>query len=294
MTDTSKKPPLRRLRYALETVLVYSLYGFFRLLPIKAASALGGWICRSIGPHLPSSAVARKNLAQVFPEKSAIEREKIVAGMWDNLGRVLAEYAHLHHIWDHVELAGKENLEEARAGGGPVMFFAAHLANWEICSIGVKKAGFNVYPVYRRPNNPGVEGLLRYARGTGSVGLIAKGASGAREMLTVLKNKGALGIMMDQKLNEGLAIPFFRRPAMTAPAIASFALRFECPVYPVRIERLGGVRFKITVYPRLEIPRSGDKEQETRAILTEINRQFENWIRERPEQWLWIHRRWPD
>jgi KDO2-lipid IV(A) lauroyltransferase len=81
---------------------------------------------------------------------------------------------------------------------------------------------------------------------------------------------------------------------MTAPAIASFALRFECPVYPVRIERLGGVRFKITVYPRLEIPRSGDKEQETRAILTEINRQFENWIRERPEQWLWIHRRWPD
>ncbi|MCE9507278.1 MAG: lauroyl acyltransferase [Alphaproteobacteria bacterium] len=294
MTDTQKKPLLRRLRYALETVLVYILYAFFRLLPIRAASGFSGWICRSIGPHLPSSAVARKNLARVFPGKSADEREKIVAGMWDNLGRVLAEYAHLHRIWDYVELAGKENLDKARAGGGPVMFFAAHLANWEICSIGVKRAGFNVYPVYRRPNNPGVEGLLRYARGTGSVGLIAKGAAGAREMLTVLKNKGALGIMMDQKLNEGMAISFFGRPAMTAPAIASFALRFECQVLPVRIERLGGVRFKITVYPRLEIPRSGDKEQDTRAILTEINRQFENWIRERPEQWLWIHRRWPD
>jgi KDO2-lipid IV(A) lauroyltransferase len=289
-----KKPLLRRLRYALETALVYVLYVFFRLLPIKAASNLGGWICRRIGPYLPSSAVARKNLAQVFPEKNTAEREKIVAGMWDNLGRVLAEYAHLHHIWDYVEMEGKEHLDAARESGGPVMFFAAHLANWEICSIGVKKAGLSVYPVYRRPNNPGVEALLRHARGTGSVGLIAKGAAGAREMLTVLRSKGALGIMMDQKLNEGMAIPFFGRPAMTAPAVASFALRFECPVYPVRIERLGGIRFKITVYPQLEISHSGDRAQDTHAILTEINRQFENWIRERPEQWLWIHRRWPD
>jgi len=293
MTD-APRAVLRRLRYALETVLVYTLYLFFRLLPIKAASGFGGMICRNIGPHLPSSAVARRNLARVFPEKSEEEREKIVAGMWDNLGRVLAEYPHLHHIWDYVELQGAEHLAEARRSGKASIFFAAHLANWEICAIGVKKAGLEMYPVYRRPNNPGVEGLLRHARGAGSVGLIAKGAEGAREMLSVLKNKGALGIMMDQKLNEGMAIPFFGRPAMTAPAIASFALRFQCQVYPVQIERRGGVRFKITIHPPLEIPRSGDKEQDTRAILTEVNRQFENWIQQRPEQWLWIHRRWPD
>jgi KDO2-lipid IV(A) lauroyltransferase len=288
------RPFSRRLRYALETVLVYVLYLFFRLLPIRAASACGGMICRTLGPHLPSSETARRNLARVFPEKSAEEREKIVAASWDNLGRTLAEYAHLHHIWDYVELEGAEHLATARACGKAPIFFAAHLANWEICAICVKRAGLEVYPVYRRPNNPGVEGLLRHARGTGATGLIAKGAAGAREMLAVLKNKGALGIMMDQKLNEGMAIPFFGRPAMTAPAIASFALRFQSPVYPVQIERLGGVRFKITIHPPLSLTPSGDKEQDTRAILTEINRQFENWIRKRPEQWLWIHRRWPD
>jgi KDO2-lipid IV(A) lauroyltransferase len=119
-----------------------------------------------------------------------------------------------------------------------------------------------------------------------------KARQGAREMLSVLKKNGVLGILMDQKLNEGVAIPFFGRDAMTAPAIALFALKFGCPVYPTRVERLNGCRFKMTIYPALETPRSGNQEQDTRTMLVEINRLLETWIRERPEQWLWIHRRW--
>ncbi len=289
-----KLPFRRRMRYAFETVIVYVVYSFFRLLSLDAASGLGGRIGRWVGPHLNSSAIARRNLAAVFPEKSTEEHEKILLGMWDNLGRVAAEYPHLHRIWDRVEMAGAEHVDAVRRSGKPSIFFAGHLANWEIPPIAAKKAGLDFNLVYRKPNNPGVDSLLRHARNSGASGQIKKGAEGARAMIAVLRKNGLLGIMMDQKLNEGMAIPFFGRDAMTAPAIASFALKFDCPVYPVRIERLPGGRFKMTILPPLDLVRSGDKELDTRNLLVEINRLFESWIRARPEQWLWIHRRWPD
>jgi len=294
MTD-ARLPLARRLRYALETGLVYVLYSFFHALPVETASSLGGKIARRFGPRLRSSAVARRNLVLAFPSLGAAEREKIVAGMWDNLGRVMAEYAHLRRLQNRVEIAGAEHLENVRDSGRPAIFFGGHLANWEVGTVAAKDAGLDMHLVYRRPNNPGAGWLLRHARGAGASAQIAKGAEGARGMLAVLKNNGALAVLMDQKLNEGMAVPFFGRDAMTATAVASFALRFEkCPVYPVRVERLGGCRFKMTICPALDIRRSGDKERDMLAILTEINRHLESWIRARPEQWLWIHRRWPD
>lgn len=288
------RPLPRRLRYAAETILVYVVYTLFRLLPLDAASGLGGWLGRHIGPHLGISRVARRNIAQAFPEKNADEQEKILTGMWDNLGRVTAEYPHLHRIWDRVTLDGGTYLKDVLQNKKPVIFFAGHLANWEICAIAAKKSGIDLHLVYRKPNNPGVDSLLRHARESGAAGHIEKGGSGAREILHILKNNGAVGILIDQKLNEGLPIPFFGRDAMTAPAIAHFAMRFDCTVYPAQVERLQGAHFKMTVFPPLTLPQTGDKELDTRMILTDINAQLEKWIRTRPDQWLWIHRRWPD
>ncbi len=285
-------PSGKRLRYALETLCAYMAYGIFRLLPLDTASAAGGWIGRHIGPLLPPTETARQNLAMAFPEKSTEEREKIILGMWDNLGRVGAEYAHLHHIWERVTFDGKEILSTVQRSGKPAIFCGAHLANWEVCPISAKKHGVDISLVYRKPNNPGVDSLLRHARDSGAVEHIQKGAAGARGMLTVLKKNGVLGVLIDQKLNEGIPVPFFGRDAMTAPALAHFALRFMCPVYPIRIERLEGCRFKITIYPALKTPSTSDQEKDTHEMLMEINRLLESWIRERPEQWLWIHRRW--
>ena len=283
---------MRRGRYALETIAAYAVYGIFRVMPLDAASAAGGWVGRHIGPHLSSSETARENLATAFPEKDTAAREKIVLGMWDNLGRVAAEYAHLYRIWERVDFQGVEMLSAVRDSGKPAIFCAAHLANWEVGAIAAKKHGVDISLVYRKPNNPGVDSLLRHARDSGASSHIQKGSAGAREMLAVLKRNGVLGVLIDQKLNEGMAIPFFGREAMTAPALAHFALRYGCPVYPTRIERVDGCHFKMTLYPALETLRTGDQEQDTRAMLVEINRQLESWIRERPEQWLWIHRRW--
>ena len=99
---------------------------------------------------------------------------------------------------------------------------------------------------------------------------------------------------MDQKLNSGIPVPFFGRDAMTAPAVATFALRYDCPVWPVRVERLAGASFRVTVHPKLAMPEQGTREERIHAITVAINRTLEDWIRERPEQWLWLHRRWPD
>jgi KDO2-lipid IV(A) lauroyltransferase len=287
-------PPARRARYALEAALVFIAYCFFSLFPLGMASATGGFILRRIGPHLPVTAVARRNLSRAFPEKGAAELEKIVTGMWENIGRVIGEYPHLSRLWRRVELEGKEFLSTAAGSGKSAIFCGGHFANWEINAIAAKNAGIDLHLVYRRPNNPYVDGLLRHVRSSGVSGHIAKGAEGARAMLSVLKKNGSLGILADQKLNEGIPVPFFGREAMTATAIAAFALKFDCPVYPVRIERRKGAHFKMTVFPALNLPQTGDKEKDTRAMLVEMNRLFEEWIRARPEQWLWIHRRWPD
>lgn len=296
MTPRKKRriPLSRRLRYALETAAVYAVYGVFRIMPLETASNAGGSLLKKIGPRMGISRVARKNLDRAFPEKTPEEKEKILFGMWENLGRTIAEYPHLRDIAPNIEVAGTEHIHAAKTSGKPAILFSGHLANWEVGAVGVKKNGLSTHLVYRKPNNPGIDGLLRRARDSGAAGHIRKGREGAREIVSVLRDRGAVGMLVDQKLNEGIPIPFFGHDAMTAHAIAHFALRFGCTLYPSRVERLNGTRFRLTILPPLTIKETGDKEADIRRIMTDINALLEGWIRERPEQWLWIHRRWPD
>jgi KDO2-lipid IV(A) lauroyltransferase len=101
-----------------------------------------------------------------------------------------------------------------------------------------------------------------------------------------------LGLLVDQKMNDGIEVPFFGRPAMTAPALASFALRFRCPVIPARILRLGPGRFRIIWEPDLALPDSGDRPRDVAAFMAEVNATVERWVRAEPQSWLWLHRRW--
>jgi KDO2-lipid IV(A) lauroyltransferase len=283
----------KKIRYAWLTALAYLIYGFFYIFPTEAASSLGGWLMERIGPLMKHDKTARANLVAAFPEKNQGEIEAVLRGMWNNLGRVIAEYPHLHGIWRNVEFPGVNYYAEAAKNGGPCIFFGGHIANWEVQPIGAKQSGLDLHIVYRKPNNPWVDGLLRHARGAASDSHIVKGSEGAREILSVLRKGGAVGMLVDQKLNEGIPVPFFGRDAMTVEAIAHFALKFGCPLYPTYIERLGGATFRLNTLPPLVISKTGDKEADVRAVMVEINRLLESWIRQRPEQWLWVHNRWP-
>ena len=292
-------PLTHYLFHPLQAGAAVVVYTLFRILPLDAASALGGWMSRTVGPHLGISSRAVKNLAAAFPEKSPAEIAAIVRGMWDNLGRVAAEYPHLSEINVYgpdsiVETIDEENLDLLLEGGRPGIFFSAHIGNWEILSLGATQRGVSLDRVYREANNRLVEWLYQHGRAAVEGALIPKGPSGARELLKSIKKGRHLAMLVDQKMNDGIPVPFFGRDAMTAPALAELALRYDCPVVPARIKRLKGARFQMTVYPPLELVRTGDHKADVAANMAQVNALIEEWVRDAPEQWLWLHNRWPD
>ena len=290
---------IKALRRTLETALVWGSFAAFGWLSIERASRLGGFVGRTLGPRLPVSRRARDNLRRAFPDKEGTEIEGIVRAMWDNLGRVAAEYPHLGKIEcyaedGHVEVVGTEILDQLGEEGASCIFFGGHLANWEIVPLGAAQRGLVVNYIYRRPNNPGVERIVRAARAPGGGVQAPKGRRGARQVNAALRDGGHLGILIDQKFNEGIAVPFFGRDAMTAPALATLYRLHGCRVVPVRVERLGGPRFRLTIYPPLDMPAREAEGGDAYSIMCCVNAILEGWIRERPEQWMWLHRRWPD
>ncbi len=290
---------LRRLRHATEAGFILACYWLLGLLPLDAASALGGWAGRTLGPRLRLSDRARANLRRFMPELGEAGIERTVVEMWDNLGRLAAEYPHLDDIGSigadpRVELVGAEHVKAAAEAGRRVIFFGAHLANWELGALMTTRFGHPLHAVYREANNRYVEALIRARRGGSAAGLIPKGKKGARMAMEVLRHGEWLGMLLDQKMNDGMPVPFFGTDAMTAPALASLALKYDCDVLGARLERLDGVRFRMTINPPLAMPDTGDKTADQMAIMRAVNAEMERWIRARPGQWLWLHRRWPD
>ena len=302
MADTPLAPDRRaervRWAYRVEAWVAAIAVGALSVLPVDWASALGGALARWIGPHSGVSKRARANLRAALPELGEARIEAIIRGMWDNLGRVVFEYPHLAKIKvfagdGRVDVRGLDHLEQALAGKRRVIMFSGHLGNWEVAALAGGQYGLDIAQIYRAANNPHIDRMLRRLRGDPGE-LIPKGAVASRRAVAALRRGAHLSLLADQKLNDGIAVPFFGREAMTAPALAMLALRFECDVLPVRVERLRGAHFRLTVHPPLPLPNSGDRDADTLALMTEVNRTLESWIRERPEQWFWLHHRWPD
>jgi KDO2-lipid IV(A) lauroyltransferase len=273
-------------------------FGAFGLLPLDWASAIGGALARTIGPRLAISKRARLNIRRALPELADHEIAKTIAQMWDNLGRVAAEYPHLRQIrvfepGGRVETHGFEHMDRAVAAGRRMIIFSGHIANWEIGMLAAVQYGAEVAQIYRAANNPLIDRMITRFRSIGGE-LIPKGTLAARRAIAVLRRGAHVTMLADQKMNDGIPVPFFGRPAMTASALAALALRFDCDVLPARVERLGGARFRLTVFPPLPLPRSGDHHADVATLMTRVNQTLEGWIRDRPQEWFWVHRRWPD
>ncbi|MBT3915279.1 MAG: lauroyl acyltransferase [Rhodospirillaceae bacterium] len=286
------------IAHPTEAALAWALNAFFAMLPVDGASALGGWMGRMIGPKLRVSNNARRSLARVFPELSAPEIENIVLRMWDNLGRTAGEHPHLARFDPYrkdsrVEVVGLEHLELLN-DGAPALFFGGHIANWEISPLAGTKRGLTIHLVYRRANNPFFDRLVQKGREAMGGKLFPKGAEGSKDILRALKKGEHLAMLVDQKMNDGISVPFLGQHAMTAPALGQLAYRYNCHVLPVQVERLGGANFQLTLHPPLELPDSGDKQKDIETLMVTVNEQLGEWIKQRPEQWLWVHNRWPN
>ena len=290
---------IRTVRHACEAAAVYVFFALLGALPVGWASALGAVLGGLIGPLLPVHRRGLDNLARSLPELSPSEIRRCARRMWRHLGRVAAEHPHLHRFsvdasGGRVELVGRAHLDEAKRSSTGGIFFSGHIGNWEIAARAPEQTGVPLTSIYRAANNPIVDRLIERNRGAIVQRRVPKGADGAREIVRALSAGQHAALLVDQKFNIGIPVPFFGRDAMTAPAVATLALKYECPVWPVQVERLGGANFRVTVYPKLAMPQEGTREERILAIMTTVNRILEDWIRERPEQWLWLHRRWPD
>ena len=288
-----------RLRYGAEAALFFAFMGLFRILPVDAASALGGFIGRQILARTSVTRRARDNLIAAYPKMSAAERNAVIKEMWDNLGRTAAEYAHLDAFRirgdnPRIEVLHEERIASARAAGKGVIFLSGHFANWEIMPITAADYGLEGGTVYRPVNNPYVDRWMARQRTlNGPREVISKGAHGTRRIFTLLRGGKCIFLLADQKTNEGIPADFFGRMAMTTPAPAVLALKMGAVLLPASNERVNGAHFRVTVHEPIAFDATGDHDRDVLALTQKINDTVEAAVRAKPSQWLWIHRRWP-
>ena len=249
--------------------------------------------------------LALANLAAAFPDKSEAERRRILSGVWDNLARTVAELPSVSKmilkdpsdptrgLTDRVEVVGEEWLLQLRDDGQTGLAFLAHLGNWELLAPFIASYGERLVTLYRTPHNRAVAENLARWRGD-VVDLVESGPGAAMKVANVMRTGRHFAMLSDQRLNSGPEVPFFGRPAPTNPIVARFARQFDCPVIGVRCIRLPGARFRIEVTKPLDLPRDDEGKVDVVETTAQITSVIEGWVREHPEQWLWLHDRWGD
>lgn len=275
--------------------LMHLLTGFFSILPLDTASALGGWLGRALGPLTHLHRRAREQLQTIFPALTAPEIQQTLRMMWDNLGRTFAEYPHLPQIGrERAPIENRANFTREDIQKSAAIFIAGHFANWEVSAAALyAQYGTPLDLVYRAPNNARIDRLLNHHRTLGGIlTSMPKSRSGMRAIVGALTHGRKVGILIDQKYNEGVAVPFFGRPAMTTTAFAQLGQKFNCPVYPAQVIRTRGAHFKIVIYPALNLIADDGAPLPLENIAAAANAMLESWMREHPDQWLWVHRRW--
>lgn len=287
-------------QHRLEATFMHGLFSLFDLIGVDRASGFMGGAMRMIGPLVrPVHKRGLANLRLVFPDKDEDELETILKRVWENLGRTLGEYPHLDCFrpfeeGGRVEIENESRLRELADRGRPVVFVSGHLANWEIMAITLYRTGLKTAVVYRAANNPLVdERIIEIRADVMSRYLIPKGKRGGRQLLAAMKDGLSLCMLTDQKLNDGIAVPFMGHDAMTATAAARMALKFDAPVVPLSIRRTGGAHFCMTVHEPLMFEATGEAGPDGDRLTAKINEALGDIIMNNPGQWLWLHRRWP-
>lgn len=260
-----------------------------------ASNILGG-IARTIGPRLWLSQRARKNIRHIWPDAMPQKVEEILVGCWDNFSRVSNDYWSLDKIRAdqdrRIEIVGAEHLKVLRDSGKSGILFSGHMANWEMVTLAARQHDLPLTVVYRPFNNPLIDARVRDWQRSSGVELIMKGREGARRLTQVLKGDGHTIMLVDVRMNDGIKVPFLGVEAMTPAAPAALALKYGAVLVPIRVERTGPANFRVTVEEPTPPLDTGNRNADILATTTWMNDRLSAWIKDRPEQWIWFHRRW--
>jgi Kdo2-lipid IVA lauroyltransferase/acyltransferase len=268
--------------------------------PVKTAN-LFGRTARMVGPVMREQRIGRANLTAAFPEKSSAEINTILAGVWDNLGRITAEFAHLDHIWDYdpprpsrIETSPRtiELFTQLQNDGKPALIFASHLGNWELPALAAVAHGLDATILYRRPNIAAVDRAIHELRAVKMGTLVPAGPDAPLKLAQALQNGHHVAMLVDQYLTKGVEVTFFGRKTKANPMLARLLRQIECPIHGVRIIRLPGHRFRAELSEEVKPARDAAGQIDVQGTMQAITSVLEGWIREYPDQWLWLHRRW--
>ena len=295
---------LRRLGNAVIGFLTVHILRAIRLINVGTMANFSGGLMRRIGPWLPEHRIGRANLVAAFPEKSPAEIERILRGVWDNLGRVGAEFAHIDRLWDYEREHGRGRIMDSdeseaialrlRDDGKPALIFAAHLGNWELAAVGAHSYGVDTTVVYRRPNIPAVSEAVSDMR-SGCMGtLVQTSLQAPFQLADALRRGSHVAMLVDQYMVGGVPVTFFGRRTRANALIARLARNIECPIHGIRVVRYRGDRFQLKLTEAIEPPRDAEGKIDVERTMQVITDVVEGWVREHPEQWLWLHRRWRD
>lgn len=281
--------------------LVRAVFAFARAIGPERSAAIGAGLARTVGPLLGAHRTALANIRAAYPEKPEAEVRALARAAWENLGRTGAEYPHLASLFDfdpdspvpgRTEVEGIDHFLALRDDGRPGLIFSAHLANWELPAICAARFGLDATAVFRAPNDPAIAQVLHEIR-SGTMGNLEAARQGAAfAMQGALEKGGHLGMLIDQHFTRGVKVTFMGRPAFVNPILGKFARRFDCPVHGVRVIRLPNHRFRLELTPPLDLPRDPDGQINVEGAMQAMTDVVEAWVREYPEQWLWMHRRW--
>jgi Kdo2-lipid IVA lauroyltransferase/acyltransferase len=296
--------PLKNLFDKTVGALTVGLLSGIKHTDRRRMADFAGAFMRRVGPLFKEHRIGRQQLRMAFPQKTDDEIEHILSGVWDNLGRIAIEFAHLDEFC--VEGFGKQTAdvitypaeshqryEWIMNSGKAAIGFAGHLANWELPGIGAKQIGVKSAVLYRRPNIDAVSDVIIKLRAPLMGELIPTGLDAPVKLARLLQSGVHVGMLADQHYSKGVEVTFFGRPCLANPLIAMLARQTELPIYGMRVVRNpDGNSFWGEISPPIEPARDAEGRVDIQGTMQAITSTIEEWICQFPEQWLWLHRRW--
>jgi len=280
-------------------VCVITLFFLFRIIGLKQASNLGAIIGKIFGPKFRSKKIIKQNIKIGLGEIGEKKESEIINHMWTNIGRTFAEYVFLRDFklnrtnFNHMQIKGINYLNEIKKNNESAIFYSGHFANFELMAMELDKSGIKCAAIYRPLNNFFLNPVMEYLRMKYICpNQIPKGRMGMREIINKVKDGYSIALMVDQRVSEGPRTPFFNKPAHTTTIPAQLALKYNCKLVPISLQRKEGPNFEMTIHEPYRIEKTGNDEKDTKNITLKINQVIEKIIIKNPTQWIWTHNRW--
>ena len=285
---------MKNIKYFIQFLLIIISFVIFKFLGVKFSSNLSGKIFEKIGPFFRSKRIIQSNIKRAFPNTNLEDIEKISKSMWNNYGRIFAEYIFIKdfrsgNLSSKIEIDGEGILEEINKSKKQVVFVSGHLSNFELMAMCIEKSGIKLSAIYRPLNNIFLNKIMeRIRKKYICKNQIKKGIGGLKQLINLKKKNYSTALMIDQRVSEGILSNFFNEKALTTTIPAQLIKKFNIAVVPIYIERIEGINFRIKVNNPINFP----QETSIQNITDELNQILEKMIYKNPNQWIWSHNRW--